>query len=163
MRTIVAVSVVLLLLLPAIAPAQQKGGIVLTTVSEVEVTQVNAEGKKEVKRIEAAKGKVVPGDTVIFTIAYENTDTKPADRVIVINPVPEHMTYVDKSAEGTGAVIDFSIDGGKNYAQAGKLTVTEKGIQRPARPAEYTHIRWVVARPLPPGGKGTVSFKARLK
>jgi hypothetical protein len=73
------------------------------------------------------------------------------------------MTYVDKSAEGTGAAIDYSIDGGKTYGQAGKLSVTEKGVQRPARPAEYTHLRWVVAKPLPPGGKGTVSFKARLK
>ena len=163
MRTIIAVSVALVLLLPAIAPAQQKGSIVLTTVSEVDVTQKNAEGKKEVKRIEAAKANVVPGDTVIFTIAYENRDTKPADRVVVINPVPEHMTYVDKSAEGTGTAIDFSIDGGRTYAQPGKLRVTEKGVQRSARPAEYTHIRWVLAKPLPPGGKGTVSFKARLK
>lgn len=164
MRTIMSVSVALLLFLPAPAPAQQKGSIVLTSVSEVEVTQQNAEGKKEVKRVDAAKAKVVPGDTVIFTVSYANTDTKPADRVIITNPVPQHMTYIDKSAEGKGAVIEFSVDGGKAYAAPGKLTVTTAaGIKRPAAAADYTHIKWTITKPLAPGAKGNVSFRAVLK
>jgi uncharacterized repeat protein (TIGR01451 family) len=129
----------------------------------VEVVKLNAEGKKEVKRIDAAKAAVVPGDTVIFTVSYANTDTKPADRVIVINPVPEHVIYADKSAEGTGTTIEFSVDGGKTYAAPGKLTVTSAGKQRPAIAADYTHIRWTLSKPLAPGGKGSVSFKAQIK
>jgi len=163
MRTLLAMSFALLLLLPAPAPAQQTGGIVLTSVSEVEVVKQNAEGKKEVKRVDAAKAAVVPGDTVIFTVSYANTDTKPADRVVVINPVPQHMTYLDKSAEGKGAVIEFSVDGGKTYAAPGKLTVADKGQQRPAAAADYTHIKWTMGKPLAPGAKGSVSFRAVLK
>ena len=163
MRTLLAMSFALLLLLPAPAPAQQTGGIVLTSVSEVEVVKQNAEGKKEVKRVDAAKAAVVPGDTVIFTVSYANTDTKPADRVVVINPVPQHMTYLDKSAEGKGAVIEFSVDGGKTYAAPGKLTVADKGQQRPATAADYTHIKWTMGKPLAPGAKGSVSFRAVLK
>jgi uncharacterized repeat protein (TIGR01451 family) len=163
MKGLAASSIAVLLLLAAPALAQQKGGIVLTSVSEVEVVQQNAEGKKEVKRIEAAKAKVVPGDTVIFTVSYANTDTKPADRVVVINPVPEHTTYLDKSAEGKGAVIEFSIDGGKTYAAPEKLVVTVEGKQRRAAASDYTHIRWTMGKPLAPGAKGNVSFRAVLK
>jgi uncharacterized repeat protein (TIGR01451 family) len=163
MRTVVVLSIAILLLLQAPAPAQQKGSIVLTSVSEVEVVKLNAEGKKEVKRVDAAKAAVVPGDTVIFTVSYANTDTKPADRVIVINPVPEHVIYMDKSAEGKGTTIEFSVDGGKTYAAPGKLTVTSAGKQRPAIAADYTHIRWTLNKPLTPGGKGSVSFKAQIK
>ena len=163
MRQLLFVGIAAFLLLPAPAPAQKKAGIVLTSVSEVEVVKQNAEGKKEVKRVDAAKAAVVPGDTVIFTVSYANTDPKPADRVIVINPVPEHMTYLNNSAEGTGTVIDFSVDGGKTYAAPGKLTVTANGRQRPVTAADYTHIRWTLSKPLAPGGKGSVSFKAMLK
>jgi len=163
MRTVTALSFALLLLLPAPAPAQQTGSIVLTSASEVEVTKQNAEGKKEVKRIDAAKAAVVPGDTVIFTVSYANADTKPADRVVVINPVPQHMTYLDKSAEGNGTVIEFSVDGGKTYAAPGKLTVTAAGTQRPATAADYTHIKWTMGKPLAPGAKGSVSFRAVLR
>lgn len=163
MRQFYGIGIALLLLLPASAPAQQKGSIVLNSLSEVEVVKQNAEGKKEVKRVDAAKAVVVPGDTVIFTVSYANTDTKPADRVIVINPVPQHMTYIEKSAEGKGMAIDFSADGGKTYAAPEKLTVTAEGKQRPATASDYTHIRWTLGKPLAPGGKGSVSFKALLK
>ena len=163
MRSVMVLSIAILLLLQASAPAQQKGSIVLTSVSEVEVVKLNAEGKKEVKRVDAAKAAVVPGDTVIFTVSYANTDTKPADRVLVINPVPEHVIYMDKSAEGKGTTIEFSVDGGKTYASPGKLTVTSAGKQRPAIAADYTHIRWTLSKPLAPGGKGSVSFKAQIK
>ena len=163
MRPVAIISFALLLLLPASALAQQRGSIVLTSVSEVEVVTPNAQGKKEVKRVDAATAKVVPGDTVIFTVSYVNTDTKPADRVVVINPVPQHMTYLDRSAEGKDAVIEFSVDGGKTFAPAGRLIVTAAGKQRPATAADYTHIRWTLTRSLAPGGKGSVSFRAALK
>jgi len=89
---------------------------------------------------------------------------QPAGNVTIMNPVPEHMAYVDKSAEGTGARIDYSIDGGKTYAAPDKLKVTDgQGKVRPALAQDYTHIRWVLIAPLAPGGTGGVSFKARLK
>jgi len=163
MKGMTALSIAVLLLLAAPAPAQQQGGIVLTSVSEVETAVQNSEGKKEVKRVDAAKAKVVPGDPVIFTVSYANTDTKPADRVVIINPVPQHTNYLDKSAEGKGAAIEFSVDGGKTYAAPEKLVVTADGKQRPAAASDYTHIRWTISKPLAPGAKGSVSFRAVLQ
>lgn len=153
-----------LLLVPAALPAQQKGGIELATVAEVEVTGKNAQGEKEVKRMEAALAKVVPGDVVIFTTRYTNAGKEPANSVTIMNPVPEHMTYVDKSAEGRNARIDFSIDGGKTYAAPDKLAITDsQGKKRTAQAREYTHVRWVLTAPLAPGGAGSVSFRAQVK
>jgi uncharacterized repeat protein (TIGR01451 family) len=153
-----------LVLAPAAVPAQQKSAIQLTSIAEVEITEKNASGATEVKRREAALAKVVPGNIVIFTTRYVNTGKEPASNVTIMNPVPEHMSYIDKSVEGKGARIDFSVDGGKTYGQPDKLTVKDgQGKVRPALPKDYTHIRWVLSTPLAPGGTGSVSFRAQLK
>jgi uncharacterized repeat protein (TIGR01451 family) len=162
-RTAISIALVVLLL-PAAARAQQQGSIELKSIAEVEVTETNAKGVKEVKRVDAAKSKVVPGDVVIFTTTYTNIGKQPADKVMITNPVPEHMDYLDKSAEGKGAKIDFSVDKGKNYGTPDKLMVTDaQGKTRKAGPADYTTIRWIMVKPVPPGGTGSVSFRARLQ
>lgn len=162
-KTLVAL-VIAVLLAPALAAAQQKGMIELLSRSEVEVTTTNAKGEKEVKRVEAAKANVTPGDTVIFTTTYINHGKKPAENVTIRNPVPEHMTYVDRSAEGKGAKIEFSVDGGKSHGAPEKLIKTVgPGKTRPAGAADYTGIQWTLTKPLAPGGKGSVSFKATVK
>ena len=159
-----AVMVMTLLFVPAVLPAQQKSAIQLTSVAEVEMTETNAKGEKVVKRKEAAMAKVVPGDLVIFTTRYVNTGKQPADNMTIMNPVPDHMTHLDKSAEGKGARIDFSVDGGKTYGAPNKLMVTDgQGGVRPALARDYTHIRWVLTAPLAPGGTGSVSFRTQLK
>jgi uncharacterized repeat protein (TIGR01451 family) len=152
-----------LLLLPTAVRAQQQS-IELKSVAEVEVVTTNAQGSKEVNRIDASKSKVVPGDIVIFTTTYTNVGKKPAEQVVITNPVPEHMNYVDLSAEGKGTKIDFSVDKGKNYGDPDKLTLTDaQGMKRKAGPADYTDIRWTLIKPLPTGGTGSVSFRAKLQ
>ncbi len=153
-----------LLLLPAAARAQQQGSIELKSLSQVDVTEINANGKKEVKRVDAAKAKVVPGDVVIFTTIYTNIGKQPAEKVVITNPMPEHMDYVDQSAEGKGTKIDFSVDKGKSYGAPDTLLVTDaQGKKRKAGPADYTGIKWTLGKPLPPGSTGSVSFKAKVQ
>jgi uncharacterized repeat protein (TIGR01451 family) len=164
MKRYVASAAGLLVLLPLLAGAQQAGSIAVTSTAEVEAVQKTAGGKIEVKRVDASNAKVTPGDVVVFTNRYRNKGTTPAANVVVINPVPEHMIYVDLSAEGKGTKIEFSTDGGKTFAAPGKLTVTDKeGRVRPALPKDYTHIRWTVIAPLSPGASGVVSFRARVQ
>lgn len=154
----------IMLLLTIQAKAADKGTIELKSVSEVEVTVKNEKGEKEVKRVEAAKANVAPGDTVIFTNYYTNKGDKPASDVVITNPVPEHMLYLDGTAEGKGAKIDFSVDKGKTYAPAAKLKVKgTDGKERPAAATDYTNIRWTLEKPLEKGGKGSVSFRAKVK
>jgi uncharacterized repeat protein (TIGR01451 family) len=151
-----------LLALPAASWAQSKGHIKLTSVAEVEKEVFNQEGKKVIKRVPASK--VLPGSEVIFTTRYENVSKQKAENAVITNPVPEHMLYKQNSAGGTGARVMFSIDNGKSYNIPNQLFIMDAaGRKFPARPKDYTHIRWTFKNPLPSGAKGEVSFRAILK
>ena len=154
----------IIMLLPAFsAYALEKGSIELQSVAETEIEVINAKEEKEINRVDVSETKIVPGDEVIFTTYYGHIGKEPADDVIITNPVSEHMIYTDLSAEGKGAVIRFSVDGGKTYDLPGKLKVKdEMGSERSATPSDYTHIRWIIKK-LKPGDKGSVSFRARVK
>lgn len=153
-----------LTLLPLMAWGQQQGAIELTTVAEVEVPQKNENGEHKLKRVEASKATVAPGDTVVFSVRYVNNGAAPAANVVIKNPVPQHMAYVEKSAEGAGTKIDFSADGGRTYASPGKLRVKgPDGKDRTALASEYTHVRWTLEKPVAASGKGSVSFRAKVK
>jgi uncharacterized repeat protein (TIGR01451 family) len=165
MRKIVSGIALALVLLATAAGAQQKSGsIELKSTAEVEVVAKKAQGEKTSQRMDASKAKVIPGDAVIFITRYTNTDSKPAERVVLTNPVPEHVAYVDRSAEGKGSKIDFSVDGGKKFSAMDKLTKTDAaGKIKPASAGDITHIRWTLSKPLAPGGQGSVSFRGRVK
>jgi uncharacterized repeat protein (TIGR01451 family) len=159
----VAVLILFMLALPVIAGAQQ-GTLSLQSTAEKVVVEKDKQGKKTMKRIPVSATSVFPGDEVIFTTYYENIGKDPATTVAIKNPVPEHMAYVDGSAEGNGARVDFSVDGGKTFASAAKLMVKDKeGKERRAIAADFTHIRWTLEKPLAKGKKGSVSFKATVK
>ncbi len=154
----------LALMLTVQAKAADKGAVELKSIAEVEVTATNEKGEKEVKRVEASKAKVVPGDTVIFTNTYANTGKDPATGVVITNPVPEHMIYTEGSAEGKGAKIEFSVDNGKTFASAAKLKIKRAdGKEKTATASDYTHIRWTLEKPVEKGAKGSVSFRAKVK
>lgn len=150
----------LLIMAATLSPALgEEGKLKLTSRSEKEVVVVK-DGKKSVTLAPAEK--VVPGDVVVFTNHYRNTGSEPADNVVITNPVPKHMTYLDGSAFGEGAAITFSFDKGKSFDTPGKLIKIEKGKKRTARAEEYTHIRWSYKTPIPAGKEGEMGFKARL-
>ncbi len=164
MKSILAILMTALLLAPAVVTAKPGGGIELISRAEVEVVQKNEKGEDALKRVNADKANVVPGDTVIYTVSYVNNGDKPATNVAINNPVPENMLYVDKSAEGVGTRIEFSIDNGKSYSPLASLKVTNKaGRERPARADDITTVKWTIEKSLEPGAKGSVSFKAKVK
>lgn len=154
----------LLLLLPFLATAADKGMIELKSVSEVEVTVQNAKGEPEVIRVDAAMANVAPGDTVIFSNHYANLGEQPADDVVLVNAVPEHMLYLTDTAEGEGTRVEFSINAGKSYGQPDNLKIVgDNGKERKADPGNYTHIRWVFTGSIGKGESGSVSFRAKVK
>ena len=164
MKKILLIVAALALLAPLGAWAQQKGAITLKTTAEVEVATTNAKGEKAVKLVDVGKATKGPGDTVVFTTTYANSGKQPATGVVITNPIDKNMTYVDNSAQGKDALIEFSTNGGKTYNVPAKLTITDgKGLSRPATGKDYTDIRWMLEKPLPAGGKGSVSFKAKIK
>lgn len=154
----------MLLLMSFQAMAADKGAIELKSVAEVEVMIKNDKGEHEIKRVEAAKANVVPGDVVIFTTYFTNNGKEAASDITINNPMPEHMLYIEGTAEGNGTKIGFSVDAGKSFYAPDKLKIKgDDGKERAAGPSDYTHIRWTLSKPLPSGGKGSVSFRAKLK
>src|SRR3954470_8652611 len=124
------------------APAfAQANCVELKTTGEVEKEVVNEKGEKSKVLVPAADSKVIPGTEVIWTVTARNVCKEPSDKVVITNPVPEHMTLVPGSVFGAGAEVTYSVDG-KTFAAAGKLTVTENGVARAARADEYRHVRW---------------------
>ncbi len=142
--------------------AQKKGDIELRAVAEMEIEDFNSEGKKEIKRVPAAK--VIPGGEVIYTIYYTNRGQNPTDKVVITNPLPEHMLYKDNSASGDGTAIVFSVDNGKSFDTPENLKIQDdRGREFPATASDYTHIRWVLLSSLPLNAKGQVGFRAILE
>ena len=133
---------------------------VQTTVQKEEVF-LNDTGEEE-KRLVPAE-KVLPGETVYYTITFTNTSDEVADNVVVTNPIAEELMYLDGSAFGPGMAIVFSVDGGETFAAADELKVTEDGETRAAEAKDFTHVRWVMQNDLAAGAQGTARFAAVLE
>lgn len=153
-------TIVVASLLASVAYAEGGGHLKLTT--KVQKEQLTTTDTGEQKKELVAATTVLPGDSVVYTIAFENVSDEPAENVTITNPVPQNLTYEMGSAFGPGAVIEFSVDGGTIYAAAADLTVAENGEIRTAQPEDYTHIRWVMQDDLAAGARGIARFRARL-
>jgi len=155
-------TVAIFVALTGLALAQApEGHLNVTTVVQKEEVVIDANGQRNTKLVDA--GKVVPGDEVVYTVTFANVSDEAADNIVITNPLPPEMTYVDGSAFGPGSDIVFSADGGKSFASPEKLLVPdEQGGQRRASPDEYTHIRWVMRDQVRAGAQGVAQFRARL-
>jgi len=144
------------------ALAADESPISIVSIAETEQVVMNTKGEKEVKRRPAAK--VMPGTIVIFSNTCTNNGAESIEDVIINNPVPEHMVYIEGSATGEGATSTFSVDNGQNYAAPENLIIVEQdGSTRPAVESDYTHIRWQLEGVLGSKESRVVEFRARVK
>jgi uncharacterized repeat protein (TIGR01451 family) len=140
----------------------EAGSIELRARAEKRVLLQAADGTSQETFVPAAK--VLPGDVVAYTIEARNVSQDSADRVVITDPIPSEMQYLDGSAVAAGAELLFSVDGGFRFDVPEKLTVAnEDGSRRPAVASDYTHVRWVFAAPLAPAKQRSVRFLARLE
>lgn len=156
--TIVALA---LLALPLAAWAAPQININIKAEKEVVVT----EDGKQVKKIVEAK-EIFPGETIFYTLNYQNAGTETAANVAITDPIPAGTAYLPGSASEAGDLA-FSIDQGKSYKKPSLLTYevnTPEGKKekRVASPEEYTHIRWTLPS-VAAGAQGSVSFQVKVK
>jgi uncharacterized repeat protein (TIGR01451 family) len=162
MRKSVTLALALTLLAWGSRAGAEATGVEIKATAEVEVKVKGSDGNETVQRQPAKK--VPPGSSVIYTLRAENKGQKPASDVVVTDPIPEHMDYVEGSASTDGAKVTFSTDGGKTYLPKEKLVVKGKdGVSRAALASELTHIRWQFEKPLAPGESRAVEFRARVE
>jgi uncharacterized repeat protein (TIGR01451 family) len=144
----------------SMAIAQESGHLNVTRTVQKEEVSIDLSGARTTKLVDAAT--VVPGDEVIYTVTFHNISGEPAENVVITNPLPAELTYVDGSAFAPGAETVFSVDGGKTFASPDALTVSENGEERSATANDFTHIRWVMRNELAAGMQGMSQFRAQL-
>lgn len=150
----------LITLLALLAPlaAQAANDVALTSAVFVEKTVAQADGKWRLVLEEPRM--VVPGDKLVFVLAYRNQGAKPATDFVVTNPLPGAVAY--QGAADAAALV--SVDGGKNWGALGALKVRKgDGTIRSAYPEDVTHVRWAMKSPIPVGAAGKLSFRGVVR
>lgn len=139
-----------------------EGDVEITHRIERMETFVNEDGAKETRMV-AAK-EVVEGDELRYTITFTNgtSETVAPNSVVLTNPIPESTEYIEGSAFGSGARVEFSVDGGENFGAPETLRVHGEDGPRLALPSDYTTIRWYYGPALLPGQQSHVFFRVRI-
>lgn len=152
-KSAVLAAIAMTLSVPAFA-----GGISLETrVLKAETVRLPGGGTAE-KLVPAARA--VPGDPMVYVLAYRNDAAQPVTDVVLDSPVPATMIY---RGAGAGAEPQLSTDG-RTFARLADLVVTGPGgVRRPARLSDVTHVRWHITNPIAAGAAGEVSFHAALR
>lgn len=150
-------------LLGASSAYGEGGTIELQTSVQKRVQRILESGKVETLFEPAAT--VVPGDTVAYKIEARNISAdENAENVVITDPIPAHTAYQSGSAQGEGAEVLFSVDGGMRFDVPDALQVLdESGVARAAAASDYTHIRWVFRDSLAPSETRAVQFIAQLQ
>ena len=143
--------------------AEATGSGPLETSIEVQKLEVGeGPGGKETRRWVPAE-RLNAGDEIHYTVRVRNPGKQPVDAVVVTKRLPFGVRYLRGSAMGPAAEVQFSIDGGKTFATpevlSGAAGDGKKG-QRKALENNYTHVRWVLGKPLGPASTALLRFRA---
>jgi uncharacterized repeat protein (TIGR01451 family) len=109
---------------------------------------------------------VTPGKVIRYVITATNKGDQDAQKLVPIGTVPAGTAYEPASASVKDALrIEYSLDKGKTWSAKPTVIVhTPTGdVVKPADPATYTRVRWIVDKPLPPKGIVTYSYAVVVK
>ncbi len=144
-----------------VAYADEGGRVELTMLAEKEIVSVNEQGAQEIQYV--VPSTVIPGDVILYTVAYVNKGDESAENTYITNKIPDHMVYMENSASGLGTEIRYSVDDGQSFDLPHQLMIHDsEGKARLATTKDYTHIRWLFTGLLDPGSEGKVFYRARL-
>lgn len=154
-----------IIFLTGVSHAQQEDTkLDLKTTAQKEV-KIRKDGKITIKRI--ALDKASPGDIVVYTITYLNVGKGSAVEAVIIDPIPSGTVYIPVTAEGKDAEVMYSIDNGRSWQRPPLMMQIKKpdgALESKIVPADrYTHVKWVIKKPILPGQTGWVSFKVSVK
>jgi uncharacterized repeat protein (TIGR01451 family) len=148
-----------LVCLHCVAGAEEPVEIETTLIAEVREPVQLASGRQAHRLVPATTLR--QGQTIYYTVRIHNPTPVAVRGIVVVRRIPENTVFVEGSAAGPGADIEFSIDGGQTFARAAQLNVTTSvGGTRRATPEDYTHIRWQLRHSLAPGAIALARFRA---
>jgi uncharacterized repeat protein (TIGR01451 family) len=98
----------------------------------------------------APADRLEAGEEAYYTIRVHNPGKSPVSDVQVTKRMPDGMEYIDGSATGPDCEVLFSTDGGETFLVR-------------AADGQYTHLRWILRRPLPPSATALLRFRATFR
>lgn len=160
-KSIPAIIMAIALCVTATGWSDTSSQIQLEATAQVEVITVD-EGR-HIRKLMPAE-RVIPGTEIICTIVYHNPTDQIAEHVVITNPIPEQIRYRNQSVFGEKTRVTFSVDNGQSFDLPNNLFLTDTtGRPFPAKPDDYTHIRWKLQDPILPQASGQVGFRAILQ
>ena len=142
----------------ALSMASTGESISMKTTAFEEVIETQA--GKEVKVVKVLE-KAVPGDVVTYVNTIANPTDKKAEKLSVVNEVPEHTTFIANSVKCVDCTTLYSIDG-KEYESASKLFIKDNGVKRLAKAEEYTHLKFTL-NTLKSKSESKIEFKTKIQ
>jgi uncharacterized repeat protein (TIGR01451 family) len=142
------------------APVASGSGPLVATITAEILREQEGPGGKRVRTWEPAT-HLVAGEEIYYTIRVRNPGKQPVTGVTVTKRLPFGVLYKRGSAVGPACEVQFSIDGGTQFAPADRLGAANG--DKPGRKvpvSEYTHVRWILSRPLAPGATALLRFRA---
>ena len=144
------------------AAAVATGSGPLETTIVVETLQVETgPDDREIRHWVPAR-RLDAGDEVHYTVRVRNPGDQAVTDVVVTKRLPFGVRYQAGSAAGPACRILFSSDGGTTFSvppPARAVTGTRRNA-RPTPAPEYTHVRWVLEKPLAPKATALLRFRA---
>lgn len=145
--------------------AEVTGSGPLEVTIEVERLEIGTgPGGAETRRWIAAD-RLNAGDEIHYTVRVRNPGKQPVENVVVTKRLPFGVHYLRNSAAGPATEVQFSIDGGKTFATPDALQRAASGGKKTPRKAlddQYTHVRWVLRKPLGPASTALLRFRAKF-
>jgi uncharacterized repeat protein (TIGR01451 family) len=132
--------------------------ISMKTTAFEEVIETKA--GKEIKVLKVLE-KAIPGDVVTYVNTITNPTDKKAEKLSVVNEVPEHTTFIANSVKCIDCTTLYSVDG-KEYQSAAKLFIKDNGVKRLAKAEEYTHLKFTL-NTLKSKSESKIEFKTKIQ
>ena len=146
-----------------VSVAEATGSGPLDTSIEVQKLEVSeGPGGQEIRRWIPAE-RLNAGDEIHYTVRVRNPGKQAVDAIVVTKRLPFGVRYLRGSATGPAAAVQFSTDGGKTFATPAAIARAAGGVKKGQRkPLEndYTHVRWVLSKPLGPASTALLRFRA---
>lgn len=162
-RLVISLCLLLTTFLSAQDAAKPKLDLTLSDAKEVRTMK---DGKEVIELLPVTSTQ--GGDVLLYTIAYVNNGATAADGASITGVIPEGTRLILGSQQQASDLdVVFSINGGESFLPL-PITIPVKKddgkVFREPAPADlFTHIKWQLTTPLPPGTGGKVSYKVKVK
>lgn len=159
-------------LLPQTAIAQNtqvKRQVQLNLAAAKKVVEQTSDGKQQVSW-QPLQGNVTvqPGDVIRYTVTGANNGSRPANNLVVTQPIPRQTAYILNSSStiNSTATVTYSIDNGKTFVAKPTVQVklTDGKVETRPAPAEaYTHVRWKFTNAIAAKSQVAAAYQVRVK